>query len=112
MERSAIRDSFANGPNKIPSSPERKTQKMPLSTRRAAKRGTPRSLFATARWQPTRVREFIPHESGLGLANLNHVHANPIDAELPFPKLPANRTYGGHRGIDAIDPCETLANRS
>jgi hypothetical protein len=47
MERSAIRGSFANGPNKIPSSPERKIEKMPLSTRRAPKRGAPRGLFAS-----------------------------------------------------------------
>src|ERR1700687_5383096 len=65
---------------------------------------------ARARWQPTRVPEFIPHETGLGLGSLNHVH-NPINTELLFPKLPANRTYGGHRGIDAIDPQRTLCDR-
>jgi hypothetical protein len=42
------------------------------------------------------------------LAGLNHVDANPINTELLFPKLLANRTYGGHRGIDAIDPSRTL----
>jgi hypothetical protein len=32
-----------------------------------------------------------------------------INSEPAFPELPANRTCGGHGGIDPIDPTETSA---
>jgi hypothetical protein len=43
------------------------------------------------------------HDSSLQFGSLNHGQYDTINSELACPKLPANRTKGGHRGIDAND---------
>lgn len=64
--------------------PERRTQKMPLSTRRSFTRGTPRGLFGRNGLMaaPFIIREFVAHDSRLRLGMLNHA---PGDANNPKP---------------------------
>ncbi len=53
---------------------------------------------------PLRVLEYVPHGSMLQFGSLNHGRCDAINSEPACPKLPADRTYGRHRGIDANDP--------
>src|SRR6266852_490500 len=70
----------------------------------------PRWLLAR-QGDPLVVGGFMPHDSRLRLRNLNHVHADAINTELAFPKLPANRTRCRHGGTDENDP-EPTSDRS
>ncbi len=72
---------------------------------RSSTRRAPRGLFGEQPdGHPFLVRKFISYDSKLQLESLNHVHANAINTEPTFPRLPANRTYRRDDGIDEIDP--------
>jgi hypothetical protein len=51
---------------------------------------------------------FISRDSRLQFGSLNHANLDAFNTERAFPRLPDNRTYGGHRESDAIDLSETL----
>jgi len=46
----------------------------------------------------------------LHFGNLNQDRRDTINGEPALPKLPANPTYGGHRGIDENGAFRTRAN--
>jgi hypothetical protein len=53
--------------------PDRKTQKMPFSTRRSFTRGTPRGLLGSiGLGSPFAVGEFVAHDSAPSVRGLNH----------------------------------------
>lgn len=47
---------------------------------------------------------FISRDSRLQFRSLNHSNPDAFNTQPAFPRLPDNRTYGGHRESDAIDP--------
>jgi hypothetical protein len=53
-----------------PRCPDRRTQKMPLRTRRSFTRGTPRGLFGSIGLMV--IREFVAHDSSPQFGSLNH----------------------------------------
>jgi hypothetical protein len=65
------------------SAPERRTQKMPLGTRRSFTRGTPRGLFGRFDGSPFIIAEFVAHDSRLRYGSLNHV-ASPFNLQRPI----------------------------
>jgi len=58
---------------------------------------------------PLIAGEFVPHDSRLQFGAFNYSQRDEINSEPACPTLPANRTYGAHRGIDAIDPIQTAS---
>jgi hypothetical protein len=53
---------------------------------------------------PFAVAQFIPHDSMLHFESLNHAQDQGINGQTACPLLEGERTCGGHREIDAIDP--------
>ena len=55
---------------------------------------------------PLRARRSFktPQEAGRDLDRIAKLKAAKVVLAAACPKLPANRTYGGRRGNDAIDP--------
>ena len=57
---------------------------------------------------PFAVAEFIAHELMLQFWSLNHAQDQEINGQTACPLLEGERTYRGHREIDAIDPRQTF----
>jgi hypothetical protein len=57
---------------------------------------------------PFAVAQFIAHDSMLHFESLNHAQDQGINGQTACPLLEGERTYGGHREIDAIDPQRSL----